>query len=68
MLTIEKGYPIATLPLSYLDMNCRPFGLAAVVSAYQEPVIIHFMSAWEENIKQERKLPTWTAGDPGTST
>lgn len=30
------GYPIATLPLGYLDLNSRPNALAAIAAAHQE--------------------------------
>ena len=58
------GYPEAVLPLSYLDLNGRPFGVAAVASANQESLLIQLMSAWEQTFNTKRKLPTWTAGDP----
>ena len=58
------GYPEAVLPLSYLDLNGRPFGLAAIASAHQEALLIQLMSAWEQHFNTERKLPTWLAGDP----
>jgi amidase len=62
-LSTAAGYPIATLPLSYADFNGRPFGLAAVTSAYQEGVMIHLMSAWERVFNQQRRIPTWLTGD-----
>ncbi len=53
------------LPLSYLDFNGRPFGVAAVASANQEGLLIQLLSVWQEVFNTERKMPTWTAGDPG---
>ena len=41
------GYPIATLPLSYLDFNGRPFGLSVVARAHQDALLIKVQSAWE---------------------
>lgn len=41
------GYPIATLPLGYLDFNGRPHALAAIAAAHQEPILIQLQSAWE---------------------
>src|SRR5437762_3056106 len=35
----EIGYPVVTLPLGYLDLNGRPFGLAAITSAYGEATL-----------------------------
>ncbi|KAI9768832.1 MAG: hypothetical protein M1840_004646 [Geoglossum simile] len=40
-------YPIATLPLSYLDYNGRPFGLVVIASAHQEALLLKVQSAWE---------------------
>jgi amidase len=42
------GYPIATMPLSYLEFNGRPFGLCALAGAHQEATLIKVQSAWEE--------------------
>jgi amidase len=41
------GYPIASLPVGYLDFNGRPHGLAAIASAHQEALLIQLQSAWE---------------------
>ncbi|KIW91565.1 uncharacterized protein Z519_07532 [Cladophialophora bantiana CBS 173.52] len=41
------GYPIATLPLSYLDYNGRPFGLSVIARAGQDALLIKAQSAWE---------------------
>ncbi len=43
----KVGYPIATLPLDYLDFNGRPHGLAAIAAAHQEATLIQLQSAWE---------------------
>ena len=50
------GYPIATLPLGYLDFNGRPHALAAVSAAHQEALLIQLQSAWESNLPA-RKPP-----------
>ena len=50
------GYPIATLPLGYLDFNGRPHGLAAVSAAHQEALLIQLQSAWESSFPA-RKPP-----------
>ncbi|EXJ68778.1 uncharacterized protein A1O5_07709 [Cladophialophora psammophila CBS 110553] len=42
-----SGYPIATLPLSYLDYNGRPFGLSVIARAGQDTLLIKVQSAWE---------------------
>ncbi|EPS29808.1 hypothetical protein PDE_04758 [Penicillium oxalicum 114-2] len=41
------GYPIATLPLGYLDFNGRPHGLAAIAGPHQDALLIQLQSAWE---------------------
>ncbi len=46
-LLIQTGYPLATMPLSYLELNGRPFGLSVVASAHQESKLIHVLSAFE---------------------
>lgn len=57
LLLTETGYPIATLPLSYLKLNGRPFGVAAVSAAHNEALLIQLMSAWEVAFP-ERRVPT----------
>ena len=52
-----SGYPIATLPLSYLESNGCPFGLVALASANQEALLISVQSAWEESFPA-RKAPS----------
>lgn len=42
-----QGYPIATLPLSYMHVNGAPFGLVALASAHQEGLLVSVQSAWE---------------------
>ncbi|KAM0335643.1 hypothetical protein ACHAQA_000692 [Verticillium albo-atrum] len=39
-IAAASGYPIASMPLGYLDFNGRPFGMAALASANQEAVLI----------------------------
>ena len=50
------GYPSATLPLSYLEMNGRPFGVVAVATAHAEHTLVKVMSAWEKTFPP-RKPP-----------
>ncbi|KAH0837170.1 hypothetical protein AYO21_04628 [Fonsecaea monophora] len=49
-----SGYPIATLPLSYLSYNGRPFGLSVLARANQEAVLIKVQSAWEATFGPRR--------------
>ncbi|KAE8443929.1 hypothetical protein EG329_001239 [Mollisiaceae sp. DMI_Dod_QoI] len=53
-----KGYPVATMPLSTLDLNGRPFGVSAVASAHQEELLIKVMSAWEATFPPRSVPPT----------
>lgn len=45
-MTIE-GYPIAAIPMSYLDYKSRPVGLQVVTSTHREDLLVAFMSAFE---------------------
>jgi len=56
------GYPLATMPLSYLDLNGRPFGLSVVASAHQETLLIKVLSAWEATFA-DRKAPPLLQSD-----
>ncbi|KAM0801933.1 amidase signature domain-containing protein [Usnea florida] len=51
------GYPIATLPLGYLDFNGRPHGLAAIAVAHQEARLIQLQSAWEATFPARKTPP-----------
>jgi amidase len=44
------------MPLSYLDFNGRPFGLAALAGKNQEALLVQLMSAWEATF-EARKPP-----------
>lgn len=48
LLACAAGYPSATLPLSNLDFNGRPFGLFALASKNKEATLLQVMSAWEK--------------------
>jgi len=50
------GYPICTLPLGYLDLNGRPFALAAITRAHGEALLVGVMATWERTFG-ERKVP-----------
>ncbi|KAI3336488.1 putative glutamyl-tRNA amidotransferase subunit A [Xylariaceae sp. AK1471] len=58
------GYPMAVLPLTYLDFNQRPFGVCALASKYQEGTLIHLMSAWAALFNKSRRVPTCLRGYP----
>ncbi|KAL4866522.1 hypothetical protein BDV12DRAFT_172729 [Aspergillus spectabilis] len=52
-----SGYPIAGMPLSYLEYNGRPFGLAALAGKGQEALLIRLMSAWEATFPARQPPP-----------
>ncbi|KAM3502973.1 hypothetical protein MY10362_004487 [Beauveria mimosiformis] len=41
------GYPVASLPLGYLDFNGRPFGMQITARAHQDALLIQAQSAWK---------------------
>ncbi len=51
------GYPIAALPLGYLDYNGRAIGLQAMAGAHEEQLLLTFLGAYEHSFKP-RKPPT----------
>ncbi|KAJ5238304.1 hypothetical protein N7468_002923 [Penicillium chermesinum] len=51
------GYPIAAMPLSYLDYNGRAFGVAAIANKGQEALLVKVMSAWEATFPPRRPPP-----------
>ena len=51
------GYPIASVPLGYIEYSGRPYGLQLIAKAAQEAILIRAMSAWE------RMMPTRRAPD-----
>lgn len=56
-LASASGYPIASLPLGYLEFNGRPFGMAALASGHQEATLIKVQSAWEATFPARRPPP-----------
>jgi amidase len=55
-----------TLPLGYLDLNGRPFGLLAITSKYQEDVLLDVARLWEKTFPA-RKPPILDAEKTGSS-
>lgn len=43
----RPGYPVAAMPLSYLDLNGRPLGMAALAGENQDELLVKVLSAWE---------------------
>ncbi|KAK0737091.1 amidase signature domain-containing protein [Apiosordaria backusii] len=56
-LAVVGGYPIAAMPLSYLEYNGRPFGAAAMAARGREDILIKVMSAWEATFPAARQPP-----------
>ena len=56
-LLMLSGYPIATMPLGYLDYNGRAFGMVAVAAAHQEATLFKVMSAWDKTFSPVKPPP-----------
>ena len=52
--TFILGYPVATLPLGYLDFNGRPFGFQVFAKAHQEALLVQVQSAWEASFPKRQ--------------
>ncbi|KAN0114724.1 Amidase signature domain containing protein [Hyaloscypha variabilis] len=57
LLVSSAGYTSATMPLSTLDYNGRPFGLAAFTTANGEKLLLQTLSAWEGAFPRRRVPP-----------
>ena len=58
--TDDIGYPMAGVPLGYIESSGRPYGLQAVAPANEEERLVRFMAAWE-SISPPRRLPDLSA-------
>ncbi|KAH8761174.1 amidase family protein [Diaporthe sp. PMI_573] len=56
-MACASGYPIAGMPLGYLDFNGRPFGMAAISAGHQEATLIKVQSAWEATFPSRQPPP-----------
>ncbi|KAM0260406.1 hypothetical protein ACHAQJ_002808 [Trichoderma viride] len=56
-IALTAGYPVATLPLGYLDFNGRPFGLQIAAKAHQEALLIQAQSAWGVTFPKRQPPP-----------
>ncbi|KAH7416717.1 amidase signature domain-containing protein [Cadophora sp. MPI-SDFR-AT-0126] len=63
LIIAAAGYPSATVPLSYLDYNGRPFGLIAFTTAGGEKTLLRFMKAWEDTFPKRRVPKNLVRGD-----
>ncbi len=53
---MQSGYPLESIPFSYVESSGRPYGLHIIARSGEEAKIIEFMSAGEQTIPQ-RKTP-----------
>lgn len=51
------GYPIAGMPLGYLAINGRAFGMVALARKHQEATLIKFLSAWDDTFHPRKPPP-----------
>jgi amidase len=51
------GYPVASLPLDYLEYNGRAFGMVAIAGANSEAKLFELMSAWESTFNPVKPPP-----------
>ena len=56
------GYPIASLPLGYLDYNGRAFGMVAIAGANGEAQLFEVMSAWDIMFNPVKPPPMLVGG------
>jgi len=56
-LATGSGYPVAGMPLSYLEFNGRPLGLAALAGKGQDAVLVKVLSAWEATFPPRKPPP-----------
>ena len=50
-------YPVASLPLDYLEYNGRAFGMVAIAGANGEAKVFELMSAWESTCNPVKPPP-----------
>jgi amidase len=50
-------YPVAGMPLSYLEFNGRPLGLAALAGKGQDAVLVKVLSTWEATFPPRKPPP-----------
>ncbi|PTB56454.1 hypothetical protein M431DRAFT_79828 [Trichoderma harzianum CBS 226.95] len=56
-IALTAGYPVATVPLGYLEFNGRPFGMQIAAKAHQEGLLIQAQSAWEATFPKRQPPP-----------
>lgn len=54
LTTFATGYPLASIPFTYVKSSGRPCGPHVIARANEEDKIIKFMSAWEKTLPPRR--------------
>ncbi|PNP47962.1 hypothetical protein TGAMA5MH_01014 [Trichoderma gamsii] len=52
-----SGYPIARMPLGYLGINGRAFGMVALARKHHEATLVKFLSAWDGTFHPRKPPP-----------
>ena len=62
-LIVMSGYPIAAVPLGYIESSGRPYGVQIIAKANRGETLIGAMSAWER-MMPARRAPdlSWAEG------
>ncbi|EEU40698.1 uncharacterized protein NECHADRAFT_76112 [Fusarium vanettenii 77-13-4] len=55
-VSVAARYPMAAVPLGYIESSGRPYGLQAIAPAHQEAKLVRFMAAWER-VFPPRRVP-----------
>ncbi|KAJ4226433.1 hypothetical protein NW759_005020 [Fusarium solani] len=55
-VSVAARYPMAAVPLGYIESSGRPYGLQAIAPAGQEAKLVRFMAAWER-VFPPRRVP-----------
>lgn len=45
------------MPLGYLDINGRAFGMVAIASKHQEATLVKLLSAWDDTFRPRKPPP-----------
>ncbi|CAM1505655.1 Fc.00g112920.m01.CDS01 [Cosmosporella sp. VM-42] len=59
-VSVAARYPMAAVPLGYIESSGRPYGLQAIAPAHEEWKLVKFMAAWER-VFPPRRLPDMDA-------
>lgn len=56
-LATTAKYPCGNMPLCYLDLNGRPFGMAVIARPRHESTILKVMSSWQAALPKRKPPP-----------